>query len=86
MEKKEARRPGSCEMEDEAGRVFEVVELLDEDEEEKFEELVLLSRVAGEDAKGLRRAADSSPGGRISQKLVTGTGQHRCIHKQGPVF
>ena len=43
MEKKEARRPGSCEMEDEAGRVFAVVELVDEEEEEKFEEVVLLS-------------------------------------------
>ena len=41
MEKKEARRPGSCEMEDDAGRVFGVVEVVDE--EEKFEEVVLLS-------------------------------------------
>jgi len=40
VEKKEARRPGSCEMEDEAGRVFGVVELVDEEEEE---EVVLLS-------------------------------------------
>jgi len=30
-------------MEDEAGRVFGVVELVDEEEEEKFEEVVLLS-------------------------------------------
>ena len=42
MEKKEARKPGSWEM-DEVGRVLGVVELVDEDE--KFEEVVLLVEV-----------------------------------------
>ena len=42
VEKKEARKPGSREM-DEVGRVLGVVELVDEDE--KFEEVVLLVEV-----------------------------------------
>ena len=42
--------------------------------------------MAGEEGKGLRRVADSSPGHRISQKPVTGADQHRYIHKQDPVF
>ena len=44
VEKKEARKPGSWEM-DEVGRVLGVVELVDEDEDEKFEEVVLLVEV-----------------------------------------
>ena len=46
MEKKEARKPGSWEM-DEVGRVLGVVELVDEDEDEKFEEVLLVEVLLG---------------------------------------